>query len=236
MERVLNRLVDQLRKTYQERLVSVILYGSAAVGDHHGRFSDINVLCVLRAVSPRELAESTAVVRWWRELGNPAPLLLSLDEVRRATDCFPIEFHDIVERHRVLWGEDVVADLEIDDSFYRAQVEHELRAKLLRLRQKAAGVLGDKDLLRILLADSLPTFCTLFRHALRLAGTPGEFEKRKLVAQLRERFLLDTEPLERILDLREGKIKPRELEPGPIFERYLATIQAVIERVDGLEK
>jgi predicted nucleotidyltransferase len=54
MERVLNQLVERLRKTYDDRLVSVVLYGSAAVGDHHGRFSDLNILCVLRLVTSRE--------------------------------------------------------------------------------------------------------------------------------------------------------------------------------------
>lgn len=236
MERALGELVDRLRKTYQDRLVSVILYGSAAVGDYHQRFSDLNVLCVLRQVTPRELGESTAIVRWWRELGNPAPLLLSVEEVRNATDCFPVEFHDIRARHRVLWGEDLAAGLEIDESFYRAQVEHELRAKLLRLRQKAAGVLADKELLRALLVDSLPTFCTLFRHALRLSGVEGDFQKRRLLVQVREHFGADTTVFERLLDLREGRIKPRELDPGAVFESYLQTIGKVIERVDKLEK
>lgn len=236
MERVLNQLVEKLKKTYQDRLVSVVLYGSAAVGDHHGRFSDINVLCVLRQVRTRELGESAPIFRWWRQLGNPAPLLLSLEEVRNSTDCFPIEFHDIRERHRVLYGEDVVAGLEIDDSFYRAQLEHELRAKLLRLRQKAAGVLADKSLLRTLMVDSFSTFCTLFRHALRLSGINGDFQKRVLLAQVREHFQVDIEPFERLLDLREGKIKPRELDPGPLFERYIAAIESVTQRVDLLEK
>jgi len=236
MERVLNQLVERLRKTYQDRLVSVVLYGSAAVGDHHGRFSDINVLCVLRQVRPRELAESAPIFRWWRELGNPAPLLLSLEEVRNSTDCFPIEFHDIRERHRVLYGEDVVAELDIDESFYRAQLEHELRAKLLRLRQKAAGVLADKNLLRTLMVDSFSTFCTLFRHALRLSGAPADFHKRTLLEQVREFFKVDTGPFTRVLDLREGKIKPRDLDPTLLFEGYLAVIEAVTEAVDRLAK
>jgi predicted nucleotidyltransferase len=236
VERMLNLLVEKLEKTYQDRLVSVILYGSAAVGDHHERFSDLNILCVLRQVSLSELREAEPLFRWWRELGHPAPLLLSLEEVRRSTDCFPIEFHDIAERRRVLWGEDVVAGLEIDDSFYRAQVEHELRAKLLRLRQKAGGVLHDKDLLRALLADSLSTFCTLFRHALRLMGIGGEFHKRALLAQVREHTGADVEAFQRLLDLREGRLKPRELDPAALFPRYLAAIQTMIEKVDGLEK
>ncbi|MGC8793998.1 MAG: hypothetical protein ACP5U2_11470 [Bryobacteraceae bacterium] len=236
MERELDRLVERLKRAYDDRLISVVLYGSAAVGDHHGRFSDLNVLCVLRQIGPEELAESAPIFRWWRELGNPAPLLLTLEELRRSTDCFPIEFHDIVERRRVLYGEDVLAGLEIDDSFYRAQVEHELRAKLLRLRQKAAGVIKDKDLLRALLVDALPTFCTLFRHALRLMGQDAPFPKRALLARLRESLGVDTGPMERVLDLREGKIKPRQLDPAPLFEGYLAAIQAVIARVDELPK
>jgi predicted nucleotidyltransferase len=236
MERELNQLVEKLKRTYGDRLVSVVLYGSAAVGDHHGRFSDLNVLCVLRQIGPGELADSAPIFRWWRERGNPAPLLLGLEELRRSTDCFPIEFHDITERRRVLYGEDVIEGLEIDDSFYRAQVEHELRAKLLRLRQKAAGVMKDKDLLRTLLADSLPTFCTLFRHALRLMGHEAPFEKRVLLERLRQTVGVDTAPLERILDLREAKIKARHLDPAPVFQAYLEAIEGVIARVDELPK
>ena len=104
MEKILNELKDRLARIYHDRLVSVILYGSAAVGDHHGRFSDINIFCVLKQLTPRELAESEPVFRWWREHGNPSPLLMSETEVARSTDCFPIEFRDMKERRRVLAG------------------------------------------------------------------------------------------------------------------------------------
>ena len=40
-----------------------------------------------------------------------------------------MEFHDIKDRHTILFGEDLVASLDIDDRFYRAMVEHELRAQ-----------------------------------------------------------------------------------------------------------
>jgi len=236
MERVLKELVERLNKAYGENLVSVVLYGSAAVGDHHGRYSDINIFCVLRHLATAELRQAEPILRWWRGLGNPAPLLMSEDEVGNSTDCFPIEFHDIKERHRILHGTDVVADLGVDDSFYRAQVEYQLRAKILRLRQKGAGVLFDRDLLLRLLADSVSTFCILARHALRLSGVEAKWRKREIVEQARERFGIDPEPFERLLDLREEKIKPRSIEPVPLFERYLKEILVVVEAVDRLEK
>src|SRR3982751_2047108 len=170
MDKLLTQLVEKLKGAFQDRLVSVVLYGSAVTGDHQPMFSDYNVLCVLSGIARRELAASEPIFRWWREQGSPAPLLLTEREVAACTDCFAIEFHDMQRDHRLLHGKDVIAGLAIDDSFYRAQVEHDLRAKLLRLRQKASGMLSDGDLLRRLLLDSISTFCVLFRHALILHG------------------------------------------------------------------
>jgi hypothetical protein len=232
----LDQLVEKLRKALSADLVSVVLYGSAAAGNHHEKFSDYNVLCVLSQITPAQLAAAESVFRWWCQLGNPSPLLLTEAEVRTATDCFPIEFHDIKEHHRILDGADVVSSLEIDWSFHRALVEHELRAKLLRLRQKAAGVLSDKDVLRRLLVESVSTFCVLFRHALILEGAHPTSVKREIIESARNRFGIDDGPFVRLLDHREQKTKPQDLDPQPLLASYMAEIGKVIAAVDKLEK
>lgn len=236
MERVLNQLVEKLTKAYGADLISVILYGSGAIGDHHGRFSDLNVFCVLKQITPEELGKAEGVFRWFRELGNPAPLLMSEDEVRASTDCFPIEFHDMRERRRVLYGKDVIQGLEIDDVFYRAQVEHELRAKTIRLRQKAGGVLSDRDLLLRLMLESVSTFATLMRHALVLAGFEAKWQKRDVVTFAAERLGFDGSPFLTLLDIREGKVKPRSVDARGLFESYLKQIHAVTDAVDRIQR
>ena len=235
-EKALDSLVEKLRKVFGDRLASVVLYGSAATGDHHPRFSDLNVLCVLNLIGPPELAAAGPIFRWWRELGNPAPLLLAESEVLASTDCFAIEFHDIQAHHRLLHGRDLVSTLPLDDSFYRAQVEHDLRAKLLRLRQKAAGIMHDAGLLRTLLLDSVSNFCVLFRHALALHGAPAPASKREILVAARQCFGFDAAPFERLLDVREGRLKAREADAATLFGPYLAGISAVIDAVDRLAK
>jgi hypothetical protein len=232
----LDQLVARLQKSLDGDLVSVVLYGSAAVGDYEEKFSDYNVLCVLRQIGPPQLGATESVFRWWREQGNPAPLLLTETEVRTSTDCFAIEFHDIKEHHRILHGADVVSSLEIDPSFYRAQVEHDLRAKLLRLRQKASGVLSNKNVLLRLLADSLSTFCVLFRHALILHGVEAPGRKQDIIERTKERFGIDPAPFLSLLDVRAQKSKPKEIEPEPLLREYLKEIGKVIDAVDSLEK
>lgn len=232
----LNQLVEKLRQALPEDLISIVLYGSAAVGDQHQKFSDYNVLCVLSRITPAQLGATETVFRWWRAQGNPSPLLLTQHEVETSTDCFAIEFRDIKEHHRILFGADVVSSLAIDRCFYRAQVEHDLRAKLLRLRQKAAGILSDKDALCLLLADSVSTFCVLFRHALILHGVDPPARKRDIVERAKERFGIDPTPFHSLLDQREERGKPKEIAPAILLGSYLNEIGKVIDAVDVLDK
>jgi predicted nucleotidyltransferase len=223
-----------MKKAYGDSLLSVVLYGSAAEGDHHERFSDTNILAVLRDLTPRELTASEPIFRWWREQGNPAPLLMTEEEMRNSADCFAIEFHDLKEQGRLLHGTDLVSGIVIQDRDYRAQVEHELRSKLLRLRQKAAGVMEDRPLLLRLMADSVSTFCVLFRHALALSGLPRRGRKREILEDAALAFQITTQPFLTLLDLREGKLPARAVEAVPLLERYLSEIQKVAAAVDLL--
>jgi len=166
----LNELVDKLTRAYQDRLVSVVLYGSGAAGNHDANFSDLNVLCVLKQITPRELGEGEPILRWWRGQGHPSPLLMTEEEAHNSADSFPIEFRDMQDHRKVLHGVDVIAHLHVDTRHYRTQVEHELRAKLFRLRQQGAQVLSDPAALLKLCVDSVSTFCTLGRHALAAGG------------------------------------------------------------------
>jgi hypothetical protein len=236
MDKLLAQLVEKLQKAYGDRLVSVVLYGSAAAGDHQANFSDYNILCVLSEITPRELAGGEEIFRWWREQCSPAPLLMTEQEVAACTDCFAIEFHDIQRQNRLLYGKDVIGSLEVDNSFYRAQVEHELRAKLLRLRQKAGSTLSNPDLLRRLLLDSVSTFCVLFRHALLLSGAEAALHKRDVILRAREAFAIDPVPFETLLDVREGHRKPRDFDPVDTLSACLKGISQVIDAVDQLAK
>lgn len=236
MQPVLDQLVARLAKAHGEELVSVVLYGSAAAGEHDRNFSDINILCVLRQITPNDLRASEPVLKWWRAEGHPPPLLLSEHEVETSTDCFAIEFHDIRQHHRILAGRDVVSALTVDNSFYRAQVERELRAKLLRLRTKASGILSDRELLAHLMVDSVSTFCVLFRHALLLHGVEAPPKKRAIVAACEEKFGMNAAPFVQLLDAREEKVAIKKLDPEPLLASYLRECSIVIDAVDRLNK
>jgi hypothetical protein len=230
----LEQLVPKLEAAFSGRLVSVVLYGSAAAPGQSDRFSDLNILCVLKEITPRELSEGEPILRWWRELGNPSPLLMSEEEVGHSADSFPIEFRDMQSRRRVLFGTDPIADLVVQTKQYRIQVEHELRANLFRLRQAGAGILSDPTALMTLCVDSVSTFCVLGRHALTLAGVTPSEDRRAMVQQLAQTVPADMGSFESLLDIRESK-KTKVPAATELFAQYLVSIGKLVVFVDGIK-
>lgn len=236
MEQKLSALIQRLQSALGTRLVSVILYGSAAEGDWQEEMSDLNVLCVLHQISTDELAACQPIFHWWKEDGNLPPLLLTAEEVQASTDCFPMEFSDMREHRRVLYGIDVVNGLQIDRSFYRARLEYELRAKHIRLRQKAADVLPAPDKLLRLLTDSLSTFCVLGRHALVLSGQEARFKKAEILLALERVMGRQLQGSNEILAIRSAAKQLSAANIKELFERYLEEMGSLVRFVDALDK
>jgi hypothetical protein len=105
----------------------------------------------------------------------------------------------------------------------------------LRLRQKAAGVLGDSKALLQLMAESVSTFLVLARHALLLSGANVDGTKRDLARKLDD-IRVDGEPFTTLIDLREQSISELQLDPRQLFERYLKSIETLVAFVDQIEK
>ena len=120
----INEFVQKMRTASGANLQSVILYGSAASGDYHAEFSNVNLFCVLHDTSYATLRRLAPAVKWWERQKQPPPLFMTRQELERSTDVFTIELIDMVQHHRVLWGEDVVRSLQVSMRLHRVQVEY----------------------------------------------------------------------------------------------------------------
>ncbi|HEX8072397.1 MAG TPA: hypothetical protein VF546_20795 [Pyrinomonadaceae bacterium] len=230
-----NHLLGDLRATHGENLASVVLYGSAATGEHVAQQSDYNLLIALHRITPEDLRLAQAPMREWQRLGHPLPVYFTLGELHDAADVFPIEFHQMSRARVVLHGEDPFATLQLSDANLRHQTEYELRSKLLQLRRLYIPASVSVEQLCDLMSDSLASFATLFAAALRLAGVEPPVVKRDVVRAAVRHFGLEAAPFERILELRETGARPAEdVEANELFAAYLAQIERVVAAVDQM--
>src|SRR3989442_11669075 len=101
-----DELSAALERALGPRLVSFLLYGSAASGAHVPERSDVNTLLVCDAADEALFTALEPPVRAWVGAGHPAPLIFTEREWRESVDAFAIEYEDIRHAHRVLAGRD----------------------------------------------------------------------------------------------------------------------------------
>ena len=233
-EKQIDEFVSRMQKAAGQNLQSVLLYGSAASGEFQAEFSNLNLLCILRETSFSKLSAIAPVVEWWHRQKHPAPLVMTQDELQHSTDVFSIEFLDMQHHHRVLFGGDVLAGLPIPLHQHRAQLEYELREKLILLRQRLLET-GDNDrALWQLLLGSVSAFGTLFRHALLALSDSAPHSKREAIQILAARIPFEPSAFLQLLDIRDHKADRKQFDAKDVFTRYLAALQHVTAAVDTM--
>ena len=226
------QLTEKLKVACGDRLKSVVLYGSAAAGDHAGKRSDYNILVVLDRLGLEELRGLSKPARQWVKAGNPVPLFFTKERLAQSVDVFPIEIADIRESHRILFGDDVVSNLPVHKENLRLELEHELKGKLIQLRERFILTDGNSGQTRELLINSLSTFLVLFRAALRLYQDVIPARKIEALQELSHHIQFDTDVFKRVAEMKEKKAV-KGTSPETLFKAYLEAVETVVDSVDS---
>lgn len=229
-----DELVRRLTTAAGNNVQSIILYGSALSGEFRTGTSDINLLCILQDGSFGALCLLMPAMKWWTARRQRLPLFMTREELEHSADVFAIEFIDMKQHYELLFGEDVLKNLQIPMSLHRMQVEYELREKLLLLRQRALLTGGRERRLKSLLFESLPSFVTLFRHALIALGEPPSVPKREAVEILARRVGFEPTQIKLVLESRESKTEFSNIDVQSLFANYLKVIEQVVAAVDRM--
>ncbi len=228
----IERFAQDLTDALGARLVSLVLFGSAARAAAPGTQADTLLIC---DVADDDLFERLAsLVAGWTRAGHPPPLILSEAEWRASADAFPIEYQDMRHHHRVVAGRDPWPGITVDRDHVRRQLEHELMGKLVRLRQAYAALRADPKRLGSALAASVAGFMTMLRATLRLAGREAPAEPGDLVRQAAALAGWNPDDLAALVAHARGTA-PLKLRRGdPLPGAYLAVLARTADFVNRL--
>ncbi len=228
------QLAEQLRQALGERLKSVVLYGSAAVGDFIDKVSRFDVLVVVDPVGMSELNAMMPVVVAWSKSGQPAPQIFSPAQLTSSADTFAIELSDMRQSRKVLVGADLLAELKIERPHLRLQLERELKGKLLALRRKYLLTAGQRDAVMDLIMGSLSTFLVLCRATLRLFDENCPAHKHDALQRLKEHIAFDPQPFFQIEACKRQGRATADIEPEALFASYLKSIETIVAAIDHM--
>jgi hypothetical protein len=232
MESRLTELVLRLREAHHDGLVSVILSGPAVEVPGNAQADDHHLLIVTEALSLQDLKRASLALKWWESLGYPRPTCFTKKEFLASLDVFPIEFREIKRGYRVLFGVDLLKDVEISNTNLRLLVEYELRGKLVRLRNLYLPSSDDSSRLARLMTDSVVTFAQYLRTVPELFGEEPPLSRVAIVRRAGELLKVDAAPLLRVLKMRDEGTHLYGIEIQDVFESYLKCLEELIDAID----
>ncbi|MFP4180185.1 MAG: nucleotidyltransferase domain-containing protein [Spirochaetaceae bacterium] len=236
LKKIEEDFIPEVKKTFGHSLKAVILYGSAARGTFVYGSSDINLLIIIEEPDPDRIVELGADHAKLIKKHRISLHVLSEGEFIRSADIFPMEYLDIQEAGKILYGESVADKLTITKKHLRHQVEERLRGNINALRQALIASRGSSRLLSQLLRESYGTFISPLRGLLRLKNEDLRTKNHpetdiELLDRVYKEYGVDTKPLKEIYTFREGgRTDARRLAVNLVI--FLTTL---VRRVDEME-
>jgi hypothetical protein len=138
------------------------------------------------------------------------------------------------ENYFVLYGKDVLKDIQIDIRNLRFQCEQELKAKLLKLRQTYLLINNNTPALRSLLFMSFTSVLHILRNVLRIKGRKPPYLKHEVLKELASEFKIDIHIWEKILSAKNKKIKLTGREIEQSFISFVRELESIVTIVDKL--
>lgn len=235
VRQTLRSYLAEVRQLFGQALETVILYGSAAGNEFLPDRSNLNILILLTKQDTALLERYAKIHKRWGKERIVVPLFVTQQELQASAALFPLEYLEMQDQHVLLAGRDPLLALQVDQRHLRTQCEQEIRGNLLRLRQRFVEGGGKQEAVLILLPLSLTSLLPCLRGLLRVKGLSVPAASDGLFDQLQAQLAVDPSGFREVLRLKRGQSTPGPLEVPRLFDRYVASLEGVIQRVEQLK-
>jgi hypothetical protein len=216
-------VLHDLQHIFGDRLRAVVAYGDPDA-------TPATSLALVRSIDAADLGACAARAASWHRDGCATPLLLTEDEFAGSLDAFPIEYGEIIETHRALFGADPFAGLAIRDEDLRRACEVQVKSHLLHLRENYIECGGRPADVAALVADSAPAFAQLLRRLARLddvaCGTSQEISAYAI-----GRPKLEARVVGDVLALSKNR-DASGVDAAKIYPAYVAAVESLWRFID----
>ena len=222
----MEKFIDNLKNILQERLISVFMYGSKVKYSQELVKTDMNVMVIVKNLSGSDIRACSEIVNKWMKAKNPIPVFMDREEWFHSSDVYAMEYADIKAEHRILYGEDLISDLNVDPDNIRFQCEQETKNLLMRFRQFYLENAHSPKRLKDSFVPLAKTCNAIFKAILRVKFTDIPSEKEDIIKKLAEISGLDASTYIKLLGYKRKQCKMNDKE----------TIAFADEIVDALTK
>lgn len=227
--------VKSIIELYSSDVVSVFAYGSVTGADFDRRYSDINLGVVLKEVDAGILKKCAKIAKRGLRHKITPPLFLTREYINVSLDTFPVEFINMKCASLILYGEDTLKDIKVNNEDLRRECETQIKGKIITIRQAyLEQALRPKGIERVL-KNALRSIFPVFAALLRIKKGSSPVDKNEILREVGEEFDIDISPF---MLLYMGKKSERRMDSPrseTLVASFLSELAKLSKAVDTME-
>jgi hypothetical protein len=224
-----------VRAALGQEFLAAYITGSALTQGFDERVSRVNLLVVVRSLNLDVLdALRNSVPKDRKAPPHLQPLFVTVRQIEKSLDVFPIEWIDIQESHLLIEGQDMLGGYVVPRGNLRLQLEHDLRGRLLGLRQAYVTAGHHPERLADVLAAAASGFTALCRTLLRLQGEAPPAEAARVIERVADVFGVSAEGLLAAHLVRYGASRPKGDAVLALYRKFLVEVERLVNAIDEM--
>ena len=228
----LDTFLEDLKLNLGDNLVSVFAFGSQA--NVEDAKNNLNLMIVTNQLTAENLYAISKPVQKWVKAKNPIPVIMNIDEWYSSFDVYGIEYADIKDNYRLLYGENLVPSIGINKYFLRLECESELKNLLLKYKNNfLMNIRSDREMKKVL-NNVIKTLVVIFRSVLRLHDRPVPYRAVDIIEHCSEFLVFNKIVMTKLARMKYENDDCNKQELLFMESELLKDIQNILKQVDAM--
>ena len=228
----LDKFLEELKLNLGDNLVSLFAFGSQA--NVEDAKNNLNLMIVTNQLTAENLYAISKPVQKWVKAKNPIPVIMNKDEWYSSFDVYSLEYSDMKDNYRHIYGENLVQLIGINKYYLRLQCESELKNLLLKYKNNfLMNIQSDKEMKKAL-NNVIKTLIVIFRSVLRLYDRPVPYRAVDIIEHCSEFLSFNKIVMTKLAKIKYEKDDCNKQELLFMESEVLKDIQAMLKQVDAM--
>ena len=229
----LDIFVESLKENLGDNLRAVIAFGSQA--NVRDAKSNLNLMIVTNTLTAENLYAISKPVKKWVKAKNPLPVVMTNDEWYSSFDVYAIEYSDMKDNYKLIYGEDLVNTVNINKYYLILQCEAELKSLLLKYKNNfLMNIRSDREMKKVL-DKVIKTLLVIFRAVLRLHDCNVPYRAVDIIDSVSNYLSFNKIVLNKLAKVKYEGESCNKQELLFIENQLLIDIQSLLKQVDAMQ-
>jgi len=164
------------------------------------------------------------------------PLYLTEEYIKTSCDVYPLEYLKMKRSFKVIYGKNILENLDIPSEHIRLECEQKIKGTLIRITQVILESGKNMRNLRRISFLALEDILAGLEGIGAISGISGQFSPVELIENIQQKFGIDLKPLKDVLNWKNGT-KPHDFKKL-VYDFYekIEEIADFVDRFDTEEK